>query len=123
MAFQREIKFFAGTSKAQDLDKGIRQKSTKRVNLFIAYSAFCPGPPNCDPRDSKKRWHTTRGVFTNLRVYMASDANWLSVFDFKKERNYVEFQKFAILKDQYQKQFSPPHYKNVISYGDETFSG
>ena len=30
--------------------KGIRQKSTKRVNSFIACSAFCPGPPNKPPR-------------------------------------------------------------------------
>ena len=46
-------------SKAQVLDKGIRQKSTKRVNSFIVCSAFCPGPPNRDPMDSEKR----------LRVY------------------------------------------------------
>ena len=63
-AFQREIKdlvtmdtnclykFLAGTSKAQVWDKGIRQKSIKRVNSFIACSAFCPGPPNRDPQDS-----------------------------------------------------------------------
>ena len=61
-------------SKAQVLDKGIRQKSTKRVNLFIA---FCPGPPNQDPRDSEKWWrvhpsitmmarHAMRGVLTSL---------------------------------------------------------
>ena len=49
-------------SKEQVLDKGIRQKSTKRVNLFIAYTAFSPGPPNRDPMDSEKR----------LRVYKSS---------------------------------------------------
>ena len=71
-AFQREIKdlvtmdinplkkFMAGTSKAQVLDKVIRQKSTKRVNSFIACSAFCPGPPNRDPRDSEKCIHVNR---------------------------------------------------------------
>ena len=31
-------------SKEQVLDKGVRQKSTKSVNLFIVCSAFCPGP-------------------------------------------------------------------------------
>ena len=41
------------------LDKGIRQKSTKRVNSFIFCRAFCPGPPNRDPMDSEKQ----------LRVY------------------------------------------------------
>ena len=46
-------------SKEQVLDKGIRQKSTKRVNSFIVCSAFCLGPPNRDPTDSEKR----------LRVY------------------------------------------------------
>ena len=35
-------------------DKGIRQKSTKRVNSFIVCRAFCPGPPNRDPIDSEK---------------------------------------------------------------------
>ena len=60
-SFQREIKdlvtmdiprlykFLAGTSKAHVLDKGIRQKSTKRVNSFIACSAFCPGHPTVTP--------------------------------------------------------------------------
>ena len=46
-------------SKEQVLDKGIRQKSTKRVNSFIVCSAFGPGPPNRDPIDSEKQ----------LRVY------------------------------------------------------
>ena len=57
--------------RAQVLDKGIRQKSTKTVNLFIACSAFCLGPPNHDPRDSKKRWC----VYTSIvawRVYKSS---------------------------------------------------
>ena len=71
-------------SKEQVLDKGIRQKSTKRVHSFIVCSAFCPGPPNRDPMDSEKRlrvyklgstmarndgaprWHATRGVLTSL---------------------------------------------------------
>ena len=62
-AYRREIKglvtmdinpflynFLAGMSKEPVLDKGIRQKSTKRVNSFIVCSAFCPGPSNRDPR-------------------------------------------------------------------------
>ena len=63
-------------SKEQVLDKGIRQKSTKRVNSFIVCCAFCPGPPNHDPKDSNKRlrvhtsqlqqWHATRSVLTSL---------------------------------------------------------
>ena len=84
-------------SKEQVLDKGIRQKST-RVNSFIACSAFCPGPPNCDPMDSEKQWRVYKSStmmarhawrvdkvlsdppFQNkLRVYTASDANWLKV--------------------------------------------
>ena len=40
----------------------IRQRSTKRVNSFVACSAFCLGPPNHDPVDSEK-W---------LRVYKSS---------------------------------------------------
>ena len=86
------------------MDKGIRQKSTKRVNSFIAWSAFCLGPPNCDPMDSEKRLrvykssatmarhapakkHTNQNAHLDalrsaepkkLRVYMASDANWLN---------------------------------------------
>ena len=44
------------------------------MNSFIVYSAFYPGPPNCDPMDSEKRlytsqapgWHTTRGMLTSL---------------------------------------------------------
>ena len=121
-AFQREIKdlvtmdinpslqFLAGTSKAQLLDKGIRQKSTKRVNSFIACSALCTGPPNRDPRDSEKLWRVYTSIAMmapvaclqvfwqntqksewvcrrspigrpnkNLRVYTASDANWLNI--------------------------------------------
>ena len=46
------ISFLAGMSKEQVLDKGIRQKSTKRVNSFIVCSAFCPGPPSRDPMGS-----------------------------------------------------------------------
>ena len=72
----RLYKFLAGTSKAQIFDKGMRQKSTKRVNSFIACGAFCPRPPNRDPRDSEKRWH----VYTSIammahhawRVYKSS---------------------------------------------------
>ena len=55
-------KFLAGTSKEQVLDKGIRKKIHKRVNSFIAGSAFCPGLPNHEPMDSEKR----------LRVYKSS---------------------------------------------------
>ena len=51
-------------SKEQDLDKGIRQKSTKRVNLFIVCSAFCPWPPNHDPMDSEKQLR----VYTSRRT-------------------------------------------------------
>ena len=72
-------KFLAGTSKAQVLDKGIRQKFPKRVNSFIACRAFCPGPPNCDARDAEKRWR----VYTSIsmmarhgwRVYKSSGKN------------------------------------------------
>ena len=43
----------------------------KRVNSFIACSAFCPGPPNREPTDSEKRlrvprWHGMHGVLTRL---------------------------------------------------------
>ena len=62
--------------KAQVLDKGIRQKSTKRVNSFIACSAFCPGPPNRDPKDSEKRWrvYTSTAMMARhaWRVYKSS---------------------------------------------------
>ena len=83
-------------SKEQVLDKGIRQKSTKRVNSFIVCSAFCPGPPNRDPMDSEKRlrvhtsqapqWHAMHGVLTSLpstyteigmHVYKSSDYQWV----------------------------------------------
>ena len=87
-AFQREIKDLVTMDinpslqilgwyvKAQILDKGIRQKYTKRVNSFIACSAFYPGRPNRDPRDSEKRWR----VYTSIammarhawRVYKSS---------------------------------------------------
>ena len=43
--------------------KGLGKKSNKRVSSFIAGSAFCLGPLNCDPMDSE----------TQLRVYK-SDA-------------------------------------------------
>ena len=73
----RLYKFLAGTSKIQVLDKGIRQKSTKRVNSFIACSAFCPGPPNRDPRDSEKRWRVYASIAMMARhawrVYKSSD--------------------------------------------------
>ena len=46
-------------SNEQVLDKGIRQKSTKRVNSFIVCSAFSLEPLNRDPMDSEKQ----------LRVY------------------------------------------------------
>ena len=36
------------------LDKGIRQKSTKRVGWIIVCSAFYPGSPKRDPLDSEK---------------------------------------------------------------------
>ena len=80
--------------------KGLGKKSTKRVNSFTACSAFCPGPPNRDPRDSEKRWlvytsiammachewrvykssgKTHKNQNACIDVYMASDANWLTV--------------------------------------------
>ena len=40
------------------------QKSTKRMNSFIACSAFCLGPPNRDPRDSEKWWR----VYTSIAM-------------------------------------------------------
>ena len=56
--------------------KGIRQKSTKRVNSFIACSAFCPGPPNRDTRDSEKWWRVYTSITTMARhvwcVYKSS---------------------------------------------------
>ena len=36
------------------LDKGIRQKSTKRVGAIIVCSAFCQGSPKRDWLDSEK---------------------------------------------------------------------
>ena len=42
--------------------KGLGKKKHKRVNSFIAGSAFCLGPPNREPTDSEKR----------LRVYMSA---------------------------------------------------
>ena len=83
-AFQREIKDLMTMDINPSLQilvrqrhrSWIRQKSTKRVNLFTACSAFCPGPPNRDPRDSEKRWR----VYTSItmmarhtwRVYKSS---------------------------------------------------
>ena len=46
--------FLAGQTKEQVLDKGIRQKSTKRVGSIVVCSAFCPGSPKRDPLDSEK---------------------------------------------------------------------
>ena len=65
-----------------------RLKIHKRVSLFIAGSAFCPGLPNRDPMDSKKhlRVYTSTSsmarhpwrVNKKLQVYTASDVNWLT---------------------------------------------
>ena len=82
-------------------------KNPKRVSSFIACSAFCPGPPNRDPMDSEKLLRVYKSSATmarhswrvdkapakkskcvlrsspircsqnKLRVYTASDANWL----------------------------------------------
>ena len=43
--------------------KGL-SKNPQRVNSFVACSAFCPGPPNRDPRDSEKRWR----VYTSIAM-------------------------------------------------------
>ena len=51
----------------QVLAKGIRQKSTKRMNSFIVCSAFCQGPPNRDPMDSEKRLHVYKSAATMAR--------------------------------------------------------
>ena len=48
------LTFLAGWTKEQVLDKGIRQKSTKRVGSIVVCSAFCPGSDKRDPLDSKK---------------------------------------------------------------------
>ena len=53
-----------GTSTEQVVDKGIRQKSTKRVNSFTDGSAFCPGAPKHVPSDSEKH----RRVYTSSNV-------------------------------------------------------
>ena len=81
----------AGTSKAQVLDKGIRQKSTKRVNSFIACSAFGSGTPNRDSRGSEKwwcvytsiammAWHATR-VVACLQVFGKTPTKWKACID------------------------------------------
>ena len=66
-------------SKAQVLDKGIRQKSTKRVNSFIACSAFCLGHPTMTPRNSEKRWRVYTSTAMMARyawhVYKSSSKN------------------------------------------------
>ena len=46
--------FLAGRTKEQVLDKGIRDKSTKRVGWIVVCSAFCPGSPKSDQLDSEK---------------------------------------------------------------------
>ena len=43
--------FLAGRTKKQVLDKGIRQKSTKRVSSIVVCSAFYPGSPKRDTLD------------------------------------------------------------------------
>ena len=48
------LTFLAGRTKEQVLDKGIRQKSTKRVRSIVVCSAFCPRSPKRDPLDSEK---------------------------------------------------------------------
>ena len=79
---EREIyNFFAGMSKEQVFDKGIRQKSTERVNSFIVCSAFCPGPPNRDPMDSKKQLRVYTSGRTMARHVWCVDKK--SVFVFK----------------------------------------
>ena len=46
--------FLAGRTKEQLLDKGISQKSTKRVGSIVVCSAFCPGSAKRNPLDSGK---------------------------------------------------------------------
>ena len=60
--------------------KGLGKNPQKAVNLFIAYSAFCPGPPNRDPRDGVYTrqppwWHAMHGVFTNLPAKTHTNRN------------------------------------------------
>ena len=75
-------------SKEQVVDKGIRQKSTKRVNSFIVCSAFCPGSRSkkrlrvytsgsTTARQAAQRWrqapgHTHRNWYACLKVLRLS---------------------------------------------------
>ena len=111
--------------------KGTGQKSTKRVNLFITCSAFCPGPPNRDQtmacihvnchdgtpcvaclqvfrQNTQKsecvyRRSPTKSTIgnpnKNLRVYMASDANWLT--DLKNCHTQICADKFVAVETNY----------------------
>ena len=84
------LMFLAGQTKAQVLDKGIRQKSTKRVGSIIVCSAFCQGFPKRNPLDSEKMAclpklrisrimpQTVLQLGKVLRVYTSTDAKWLS---------------------------------------------
>ena len=49
------------------VDKGIRQKSTKRVNSLIVCSAICLGHPTVTPWDSEKRLHVYTSATTMAR--------------------------------------------------------
>ena len=91
-AFQREIKDLVTMDINPSLQilgwyvkghrswiKGLGKNPQKGVNSFIACSAFYPGPPNSDLRDSEKRWR----VYTSItmmarhawRVYKSSGKN------------------------------------------------
>ena len=50
----RLYKSLAATSKEQVFDKGIRQKSTKRVNSFTVCCVDCSEPPSRGRLDSEK---------------------------------------------------------------------
>ena len=52
--------FLAGRTKEQVLDKGIRQKSTKRVGSIVVCTAFCPGSPKRDPLTRTSCFHFWR---------------------------------------------------------------
>ena len=78
--------FLAGRTKEQVLDKGIRQKSIKRVGSIVVCSAFCPGSPKRDPLDFEKMvytcihilWLTVGKRFAC--IYTSTHAKWLRTF-------------------------------------------
>ena len=63
MDIVRLYKSLARLTKKQVFDKGIRQKSTKRVNSFIVCGAICLEPLHRGRHDSEKGWR----VYTSSR--------------------------------------------------------